>query len=225
MNFKQEEPMQTDVGNGFVLYTGGAQGTDQLAEDLGRRFGIQVEVLIPPGHSRSRTISAVSPRLLDLANPHIEEAAEELNKQVPIDFYVLRLIQPNYEIARKADTVYAFGILEDDGRRAQGGTGWTKQLALDQGKKVFLFDIACQGWFHSVHHYHVVQGSLGVGTHFVCLSGKPTLHQISAVVGSRILDANTQQKIKSLFHRTFALPDNSVSNIEQLRLEGKELNL
>ena len=39
MNFKlEEEPMQTDVGTGFVLYTGGAQGTDQLAEDLGSAF-------------------------------------------------------------------------------------------------------------------------------------------------------------------------------------------
>ena len=98
-------------------------------------------------------------------------------------------------------------------------------MALDQDKKVFLFDIACQVWFHSVYHYNVVQGSLEVGTHFVCLSGKPTLHQNSAVVGSRILDENTRQEIQALFHRTFGLPENSVSNIEQLRLEGKELDL
>ena len=69
MNYQQEEePMQTCVGNGFVLFTGGAQGTDQLAEDLGLRFGIRVEVLIPPGHSRSRTISPVSPDTTQLRN-------------------------------------------------------------------------------------------------------------------------------------------------------------
>ena len=109
--------MQTDVGTGFVLYTGGAQGTDQLAEDLGLHFGVQVEVLIPPGHSRSRTITPMSPRLLALANAHIEEAAEELDERVPTDFYILHLIQRNYEIVQRVDTVYAFGILEDDGRR------------------------------------------------------------------------------------------------------------
>ena len=79
MNFKQqeEEPMQADVGSGFVLCTGGAKGTDQLAEELGLQFGVQVEVIIPAGHSRSRTITPVSPRVLTLANPHIEEAAEK----------------------------------------------------------------------------------------------------------------------------------------------------
>ena len=101
------------------------------------------------------------------------------------------------------------------------------QLGLDQGKKVFLFDIASQVWYHSVYHYNVQQGSLVVETKFNRLSGKPALHQSSAVIGSRVLDANTQQEIKALFNRTFGLPDidNLVSNIEQLRLDGKELDL
>ena len=127
MNFKQEkeeeEPMQIDVGNGFVLYTGGAKGTEQVAEELALQFGVQVEVLIPPRHPRSRTITPVSPRVLTLANPHIEEAAEKLGKRVPTDFHILHLIQRNYEIARRADTVYAFGLLEDDCRRVLGGKG------------------------------------------------------------------------------------------------------
>ena len=140
-NNKEEEPMQVDRGSGFVLYTGGARGTDQAAEELGLQFGVQVRVLIPPGHSRSRTITPVSSQLLALANPHIEEAAEKLGKRVPTDFHILPLIQCNYEIVRRADTVYAFGLLEDDCRRVLGGTGWTVQLALDRGKKVFLYDI------------------------------------------------------------------------------------
>ena len=219
--------MQTCVGNGFVLFTDGAKGTDQLAEDLGLRFGIQVEVLIPLGHSRSRTISPVPPQVLVLANPYIEEAAEKLNKRVPTDFYILHLIQPNYEIVRRAHTVYAFGLLENNGKQAQGGTGWSVQLTLDQGKKVLLFDIASQVWYHSEYHYNVQQGSLVVETKFNRLSGKPTLHQSSAVIGSRIIDADTQREIKALFNRTFGLPDidSLVANTEQLRLEGKELDL
>ena len=140
MNFKQEkeeeEPMQIDAGNGFVLYTGGAKGTEQVAEELALQFGVQVEVLIPPRQSRSRTITPVSPRVLTLANPHIEEAAEKLGKRVPTDFHILHLIQRNYEIARRADTVYAFGLLEDDCRRVLGGKGglcnwrWIKAKSL-----------------------------------------------------------------------------------------------
>ena len=233
MNFKQqqqeeeEESMQTDVGSGFVLCTGGAKGTDQLAEELGLQFGVQVEVIIPPGHSRSRTITPLSPRVLTLANPHIEEAAKKLGKRVPTDFYVLQFIQRNYEIVRRADIVYAFGILEDDCKRVQGGTGWSVQLALDQGKKVFLYDIESEAWYHFVYRFKPVEGSLDFDIIFVTLSDrdKPTLHQNSAVVGSRVLDENTRQEIRSLFHHTFSLPDNSLSNIEQTRLEGKELDL
>ena len=242
--------MQADVGSGFVLCTGGAKETDQLAEELGLQFGVQVEVIIPPGHSRSRTITPLSPRVLTLANPHIEEAAEKLDKRVPTDFYIPQLIQRIYEIVRRADIVYAFGILEDDGRRVQGGTGWSVQLGLDQGKKVFLYDIESEAWFRSVYVHKRVEGSLEIDTVFICTSDKPTLHQNSAVVGSRVLDENTRQeirglfhrtfglhdnsrvlnentkqKIQSLFHRTFVLPDNSVSNIEQTRLEEKELDL
>ena len=200
MNFKQqkeeEEPMQTDLGNGFVLCTGGTKGSDQLAEELGLQFGLQVELVIPPGHSRRWTVTPLSPRVLTLANPHIEEAAEKLGKRVPTDFHVLQFIQRNYEIARRADTVYAFGILEDDCRRVQGGTGWTVQLALDQGKNVFVYDIKSEAWFHSVYRFKPVEGSLDLDIIFVTLSDndKPTLHQNSAVVGTRALDEKPNRK-------------------------------
>jgi len=51
------------------------------------------------------------------------------------------LLQRNYQIAKKAHTIYAFGILEKDAKRVKEGTGWTLQLALDERKEVYLFDI------------------------------------------------------------------------------------
>ena len=56
---------------------------------------------------------------------------------MPSHFYTLQLLQRNYQIAKKAHTIYAFGTLEKDGKRVKGGTGWTVQLALDQGKPVY----------------------------------------------------------------------------------------
>ena len=102
--------------------------------------------------------------------------------------------------------MYAFGLLEDDCRRVLGGTGWTVQLALDQGKQVFVYDIESEAWFRSVYTSNLVQGSLEVSAHFVTLSerDKPTLHQNSAVVRARIFNENTREEIRDLFHRTFA---------------------
>ena len=205
---EEEESMQVDPGSGFIICTGGAKGTDQLAEELALQFGLKVEVFIPPRHTRSQTISPLHPRVLTLANPHLEVAAEKLGKRVPTDFHILHFIQRTFEIARRADTVYAFGILEDDCKRVQGGTGWTVQLALDLGKKVFVYHIESEAWFHSVYTSKVVQGCLETGVPFVTLSDrdKPTLNQNSAVVGTRVLDEKTRQEIRDLFQRTVATP-------------------
>jgi len=35
-----EEEMQLNIGNGHVLYTGGAKGTDALAEETAKRFAM-----------------------------------------------------------------------------------------------------------------------------------------------------------------------------------------
>ena len=115
-----DEGIQLEPGCGFVLCTGGAKGTDQLAEELALQYGVKVEVLIPPGHPRRHTVTPLHPRVLTLANSYLEAAATKLKKSLPTQNYVLHLLQRNFEIVRRADTVYAFGILEDDCQRVRG---------------------------------------------------------------------------------------------------------
>ena len=107
----------------------GAKGTDDLVERLGKQFGMQVEVLVPPNHPRATFITPSTVEVLMLANPHLHQAAEKLGKQMPSHVYTLQLLQRNYQLAKKAHTIYAFGILEQDHKRVKGGTGWTVQLA------------------------------------------------------------------------------------------------
>ena len=142
----------------------------------------------------------------------------------PTHFYTLQLLQRNYQIARKANTIYAFGILEPDHKRVKGGTGWTVQLAMDQGKPVYLFDIPSQTWYRSDHYYQVNENAatLVTGSQFVPWGPKkPTLHQSSAIVGSRDVDEKTRAEIQALFNRTFCLPE----NIDQLRMELEDFHL
>jgi len=44
----QDEEMKLFIGHGHVLYTGGAEGTDQEAEEMAKHFGMQVDVIVPP---------------------------------------------------------------------------------------------------------------------------------------------------------------------------------
>ena len=189
------EEMSLSIGSGHVLYTGGAKGTDELAEELAKHFGMQVEVIVAPNHPRSNYVSPATVEVSLLANPHLYQAAQKLCKRVPTHFYTLQLQQRNYQIAKKAHTVYTFGILEKDAKRVKGGTGSTVQLALDEGKEVYLFDIPSQTWYRSERHYYVSGDStcLVSGSTFLPWGLKPpTLHQSSAVVGSRDLDEKTQ---------------------------------
>ena len=218
------DALELQVGYGHVVYTGGAKGTDDLAERLGKQFGMQVEVLVPPNHPRATFITPSTVEVLMLANPHLHQAAEKLGKQMPSHFYTLPLLQRNYQIAKKAHTIYAFGILEQDKKRVKGGTGWTVQLAMDQGKPVYLFDIPSQSWYRSDHYHQVNENAttLVTGSQFVPWGPKkPTLHQSSAIVGSRDVDEKTRAEIEALFNRTFCLPE----NIDQLRLELEDFHL
>ena len=195
------EDMQLNIGFGHVVYTGGAKGTDELVEQMARQFGMQVEVLVPPNHPRAQFVTPSTVEVLMLANPHLHQAAHKLCKRMPTHFYTLQLLQRNYQIAKKAHTIYAFGILEKDAKRVKGGTGWTVQLALDQGKEVYLFDIPSQTWYRSDHYYQVNDDSatLVAGSKFIPWGPKgPTLHQSSAVVGSRDLDNSNPGRNSSL---------------------------
>ena len=190
------EEMQLNIGGGHAIYTGGAKGTDELAEEMAKHFGMQVEVIVPPNHPRADYVSPSTVEVLVLANPHLHQAAQKLCKCVPTHFYTLQLLQRNYQIAKKAHTIYAFGTMEKDAKRVKGGTGWTVQLALDQGKEVYLCDIPSQTWYRSENHYHVSEDSACLVTGSKCLPwglNPPTLHQSSAVVGSRDLDNKTRE--------------------------------
>ena len=200
-----DEGIQLEPGSGFVLCTGGAKGIDQLAEELALQYGVKVEVLIPPGHPRKRTVTPLHPRVLTLANSYLETAARKLKKNLPTQNYVLHLLQRNFEIVRRADTVYAFGILEDNCRRVQGGTGWTVQLALDLGKKVYVCDAESEIWFQSA--LGPAGDTEGLGApHFNFLhdEDRPLLDQNSAVVGTRLPDNYLEGELRQLFQRTFA---------------------
>ena len=150
-------------------------------------------------HPRAQYVSPSTIEVLVLANPHLHQAAQKLKKCIPSHFYTLQLLQRNYQIAKKAHTIYAFGTLEKDAMRVKGGTGWTVQLALDQGKEVYLFDIPSQTWYRCEHHYYVNDDSacLVAGSKFLPWGLiAPTLHQSSAVVSSRDLDQKPERKSK-----------------------------
>ena len=64
------------------------------------------------------------------------------------------LIGPSEEATRFLGTIQKQSI------SVKGGTGWTVQLAMDQGKPIYLFDIPSQSWYRSDHYYQVNENAL-----------------------------------------------------------------
>ena len=199
------EQMQLSMGCGHVLYScGSAFGVDQIAEEMGKEYGMQNEVMLVPNHPRAQCNTPSTVELLRTADEAIKKAAYHLGREVPKHFYTFSLLQRNYHIARKAHTIFAFASLHPNRKEVRGGTGWTVQLALDQCKEVFVFNIVNRKWYRAETHYDVDPATnlLKLETSFLPWGSNklPTLHQSSAVIGSQIIEEKTQEEVKNLFH-------------------------
>lgn len=143
------------------IYSGGAIGIDEYAEQCAKTHGMHMHVIIPPQHHRSRFITPLTQQELDEAEPHLKLAAERSGKHLfNSNTFFHHLLARNYHIVKNVQIVYAFGYFQESStssretiyllrytsarettfkeQRIQGGTGWTVQLALDK-KKTCLF--------------------------------------------------------------------------------------
>ena len=75
-----EEPMDLSVGAGFTVVTGGAEGTDALAESCTIHVGMQVELKIHPGHHRATKVTPVPEGRLKEVDNYLHEATFHLKR-------------------------------------------------------------------------------------------------------------------------------------------------
>ena len=143
------EEMELAIGCGHVLYSGGDIDLDQIAEDMADQYDMQKELIVGPNHPRAKFNTPATVELMMTANEPIQKAAHILGRKVPSHHYAFSLLQLKYHIVRKARTVFAFGVLELNRKEVRGGTGWGVQMALDLGKKVFVYDYVTHTWILS----------------------------------------------------------------------------
>ena len=142
-----EEDMDTPLGDGYEIYTGGAEGTDTLAEQCARQWGMDVNILIPPGHDRTKTISPISTTMMESAVPFMRAAPKNLGKTCPSTNhpwpYSAKLLARNYCIVNRSRATYAFGRFVDPMNPCtlKGGTGWTVQMDIEI-KKLLGFQVS-----------------------------------------------------------------------------------
>ena len=205
---KTEEPMDIPEGEKYTIITGGAQGADTYAERLALAYECKVVIQIGPNHPRANCISPIVPVYADLLNAQraARQAKKALERNVEVGNggYFDELLMRNYFIAKDSYALYAFGYLESNKTKVEGGTGWTVQLAVDMGKKIYLFDLNENQWYEFIY-FHLEKGSYVKIFQFQALKSgcKLTLNHKAGIVGSRNFTETGKKEMRALFQRTF----------------------
>ena len=198
-----EEPMEESPGEQYTIISGGAEGADAYAERLALAYECRLDIKLGPRHPRSKCISPIQPNEHDLrhAQQIIQKVNATLRRKNPsgTGTYFEELLIRNYFIARECYALYAFGYLLPDSKTVHGGTGWTVQMAVEMGKKVFLYDLRTLAWYDFI--YYELQQKLYRFQRMKanCLS----LYHKAAVIGSRQFTEEGKQAMRKLFQTTF----------------------
>ena len=163
----------------YHIYSGGAIGIDEYAEQCAKECDMHMHVIVPPHHSRSKFITPLRPEDLNEAEPHLKRVAQKTGKHLfTPDTFSRHLQLRNFHIVKPAAAVYAFGYFQMRNTgcgnsqgpginltatcsiplqrpNVQGGTGWTVQLAIDQHKPIYFYNIPEKRWYqyHDDHCY------------------------------------------------------------------------
>ena len=208
----------TLLGAQFTICTGGAIGTDSLAERLAKEWSMGVKLCLPPHHHKvSEKYPAISREDLDNAMPRVYIASARLKRHPTKNPFVRDLLARNWFIVRDSQVIYAYANFEDDSlTTVEGGTGMTVQMCVDhnrdypeQWKELFVFDESRDSWYEleRVESWDldldevVVTESLGDLTFRECFCD-PILHPRGAVLGSRTLGELGCLTLKDQFKRT-----------------------
>ena len=202
----------------FTIITGGAMGTDSLAEQLAREWGMQVKLCLARHHHRvSEKYPAISRTDLETALPRVEISRQRLKRHTTKNPFVRDLLARNWFVVRDAKVVYAYAKFEDRTRTTvEGGAGMTVQMCVDHNrdypenwKESFVYDESLGRWYEMVGEdsfdpemdditFTEAMGRLAFRE---CFCG-PILHPLSAVVGGRTLGEDGRRTLENQFKRT-----------------------
>lgn len=154
-----EEQLELDAStiaqDKSYMSSGGAKGADTILAKLAHRYGIPTVNRTFPEHYKEIYGPGVPHILtksqLKQADPHLYKANETLQR--PLDAfmakqnpYIANLWRRSYYQVKDAHTVYSFGKLVKNNEAVDGGTGWATQMALDLGKRVYVYDVNSSQW-------------------------------------------------------------------------------
>lgn len=181
--------------NHYTCHSGGAEGADSYFEFFAKKF--QVQVIAYSYKTKFHSSENKYELTVDEFKEGVAQVlkANEILKRTKINAY-LKLLARNWFQVKYAHEVFAVTNLKMVQNRLQikGGTAWAVQMAINNGKKVFVYNQQTAQWFYwdtyALHFKTLQQPPKITATHF-------------AGIGTRNINLFGIQAIEELFKNTF----------------------
>lgn len=171
--------------NYYVNHSGGAVGSDSYWGAIGEKYGVVSEHYYY-GNKTPNGNHQITQEQFEEGKEHVLKANETLHRRP--DNY-MNLLSRNYAQVKNADAIFAVGQLNNG--IVDGGTGWAVQMAIDDGKPVYIYDQVRKQWFANI------------GGKWQVYNGVPKLTKNFAGIGTRQLNQDGKDAIKQVYENTF----------------------
>ena len=214
-----QETAVSKAGEGYVLHSGGADGSDiawsTVAKDLGLNITSNHYYIGKKGPKNAPNGNIeLDKSFIAEAMPYIEGAAKVMGKNVPTNQFVKQLIARNWMQVKSSDGIFAISNGWFKGRTQEivdGGTGWAVQMAINEAeeaeinkvgssKPIYVFDMPTNTWYKfNVSNYTANY----TNQWFEPIDYIPTLTKNFAGIGTRDLKEDGKKAIKAVYEATF----------------------
>lgn len=143
----------------LVCHSGGASGADTYWETIGDNYGVKTKAY------SYKTKYHTTENKVEISDTDYEEGVKEITKanRVLSRYGIhkfMNLLARNWSQVKYSDEVFAIGTIVESGKKGSkgfynksefqvvdGGTGYAVQMAINNGKFVYVFDQDKDKWF------------------------------------------------------------------------------
>ena len=178
--------------NNYVLYSGGAQGSEAEFGKVAEKFNVQEVNFTFDGQKifRTRGIRVLTTEELLKGDVSLAYLSKLMNRKYNTGPMFKKVLQSIWHQINNAEEVFVVGTILDD-NTVKGGTGWGAEFSKLCNKTLHIYDQDQHAWFKWTKDNWKYEY-------------QPKIKNKSfAGTGTRFLNSQGKKAIKELFGRTF----------------------
>lgn len=207
-----------DISKPITLHSGGADGADSYWGMLGEQYGIKAN-----HYKHGDMIKGNTPITEEDAKEGKEKVLKAGKQTGAINKYAQNINKPelirNWSQVKYSDIILAIGTMLKAGDKftdgsnrvakiaqVSGGTGYAVQMAINEGKPVYVYDQIRKEWYKNI---------IGKWEK----SDTPTITNNFAGIGTRALNEDGKKAIRDVYEKSFSKKTNNTDILYEEKIE------